>query len=146
MNWKEQLTEKAKQLNIKEVINGCNQTASGNLSKDRGDSSRSNNSDIVHKNSSNTNNSVSGRGIDLSSRNKTLINVERKEKAGMITIEDALKDLDALEISEVTDGVKTVRAIKVLVKFLSTIRSNQLLTETEKTKIQVAKEAKRIKK
>ena len=57
----------------------------------------------------------------------------------MITVEGALKDLEAIEISDVTDGIKMVRAIKVLIKMLSTIRSNQLLCETDKIRIQKAK-------
>jgi len=47
--------------------------------------------------------------------------------------------LEDIEVADVTDGVKVVRAIKVLVKFLSTMRSNQLLTDADKSAIQKAK-------
>jgi len=58
----------------------------------------------------------------------------------LITVEGALKDLEAIE-SEATDaGAKSVvKALKVVVKFLSTIRSNQLLCEIDKVRIQKAK-------
>ena len=71
-----------------------------------------------------------------------LINI--KYKIGgvkVITVDGALKDLEAIEVSTVSDGVKVVRALKVVVKFLSTMRSNQLLTEEEKVNIRKAKEA-----
>ena len=59
----------------------------------------------------------------------------------MITVEAALKDLEAIEQEAVDSGSKTVvKAIKVLVKFLSTMRSNQLLTDEEKVNIRKAKE------
>ena len=59
----------------------------------------------------------------------------------MITIEGATKDLDIIEQEAVDAGSKTVvKAIKVLVKFLSTMRSNQLLTDEEKVNIRKAKE------
>ena len=57
----------------------------------------------------------------------------------MITVEGALKDLEAIE-KEAQDFKSIVKAIKVLVKFLSTMRSNQLLTETDKISIREAKE------
>lgn len=64
----------------------------------------------------------------------------------MITVDGALSDLDKL-IEEAND-VSTkllLKGIKVLVKFLSTIRSNQLLTEDEKKRISAERIA-RIKK
>lgn len=61
----------------------------------------------------------------------------------MITVEAALSDLDKM-ISE-TDDKNTkilVKGIKVLVKFLSTIRTNQLLSEDEKKQIRESKNKK----
>ena len=69
---------------------------------------------------------------------ETLNKDNGKEKKIMITAKAAAEDLDAIEVSGVTDGVKVVRAIKVLIKFLSTMRSNQLLTDNEKVAIQKA--------
>jgi hypothetical protein len=61
----------------------------------------------------------------------------------MITIEDALKDLDALITDAVKEGntvaVYYLKAQKVLLKFLSTMRSNQLLSEDDKKRISVEK-------
>lgn len=62
----------------------------------------------------------------------------------MITVDGALKDLEAIEKEAGDAGSKAVvRALKVLVKFLSTIRSNQLLTDEEKMIIRKAKEARK---
>jgi hypothetical protein len=58
----------------------------------------------------------------------------------MITVEGALKDLEAIEQEAGDSGSKAVvKALKVVVKFLSTMRSNQLLTEGDKVSIQKAK-------
>jgi hypothetical protein len=61
----------------------------------------------------------------------------------MITIEDALKDLDGLITDAVKEGntvaVYLLKAQKVLLKFLSTMRSNQLLSEEDKKRISVEK-------
>ena len=58
----------------------------------------------------------------------------------MITVEGALKDLEAIEAEATDAGAKSVvKALKVVVKFLSTIRSNQLLCEVDKVRIQKAK-------
>lgn len=58
----------------------------------------------------------------------------------MITVEGALKDLEVIEIEAKDEGAKSVvKALKVIVKFLSTMRSNQLLTETDKVAIKKAK-------
>jgi len=58
----------------------------------------------------------------------------------MITVEGALKDLEAIEKEAQDAGSKAVvKALKVVVKFLSTMRSNQLLTEANKVAIQKAK-------
>jgi hypothetical protein len=58
----------------------------------------------------------------------------------VITVEGALKDLEVIEIEAKDEGAKSVvKALKVIVKFLSTMRSNQLLTETDKVAIKKAK-------
>ena len=58
----------------------------------------------------------------------------------MITVEGALKDLEVIEAEATDAGAKSVvKALKVVVKFLSTIRSNQLLTDVDKVRIQKAK-------
>lgn len=59
----------------------------------------------------------------------------------MITVEGALKDLEAIEKETDSSSKAIIKAIKVLVKFMSTMRSNQLLTEEEKVTIRKAKEA-----
>ena len=56
----------------------------------------------------------------------------------MITVEAALKDLEAIE-QKAGEQKYIVQAIKVLVKFLSTMRSNQLLTEADKVALAVKK-------
>ena len=59
----------------------------------------------------------------------------------MITVEGALKDLEVIETEATDAGAKSVvKALKVVVKFLSTMRSNQLLTEEDKVRIKKAKE------
>ncbi len=62
----------------------------------------------------------------------------------MITVEAALSDLEAIDkgtgkYAGKTDVQKVIEVAKVFVKFLSTIRSNQLLTEPEKVAIKKAK-------
>lgn len=65
----------------------------------------------------------------------------------MITVDGALKDLEAIEKEANDTGAKAVvRALKVVVKFLSTMRSNQLLTEADKVEIKKAKAARPVKK
>ena len=59
----------------------------------------------------------------------------------MITIEAVISDLDAISkgtgiyANLKTDTEKIIEAIKVVMKFLSTMRSNQLLPEDEKKRI-----------
>jgi len=61
----------------------------------------------------------------------------------MITVEAAVSDLEQIEKDvSLTDTQKLIKAIKVLVKFLSTMRSNQLLTEEDKKVIKSRKEKK----
>jgi len=59
----------------------------------------------------------------------------------MITVEGALKDLETIEKEASDAGAKTVvKALKVVVKFLSTMRSNQLLTDKDKERIRSDRE------
>jgi len=63
----------------------------------------------------------------------------------MITIEAALSDLDKLieeKDPEVTTEKKILRAMKVVLKFLSTMRSNQLLTDSDKKDIRARRKKK----
>jgi len=63
----------------------------------------------------------------------------------VITVEGALKDLEAIEAEATDAGAKSVvKALKVVVKFLSTIRSNQLLTDVDKVRIQKAKAERKV--
>jgi len=62
----------------------------------------------------------------------------------MITVEAALSDLEAISKGEgkysgKSDVEKIVEVAKVLVKFLSTMRSNQLLTDADKARIREAR-------
>ena len=130
MDWHEQLNKKEKELNItKEEKNVCIRTDSGCNS---GNSSRRIGS------------------IRVPERNKKINNVAEKGGNRMITVEGALKDLEVIEKEAGDSGSKAVvKALKVLVKFLSTMRSNQLLTEEEKVVIHKAREvraAKEVKK
>jgi hypothetical protein len=60
----------------------------------------------------------------------------------MITDKGAEQDLTAIEKEAPDAGSKAViKAIKVLVKFLSTMRSNQLLTEEDKKVLKAARAA-----
>ena len=61
----------------------------------------------------------------------------------MITIEAVNSDLDKIEKENSTISVKFfVAVVKVVMKFLSTMRSNQLLTEKDKIDIQAKKNEK----
>ena len=125
MDWKEQLNKKEKELNL---IKGGNdgQIVSSSIVVNRNDSRSSGN---VHR----------------VSIYQEINNVKEREEKRMITVEGALSDLDKL-IVEADNGSKSVlKGIKVLVKFLSTMRSNQLLTEDDKKRI-AADKAKRPKK
>jgi len=71
---------------------------------------------------------------------KDIIQTPRKGGNTMITINAVNTDLDAIEKDEaLKPEVKIIRALKVMMKFLSTMRSNQLLTEEEKKVIAEAK-------
>jgi hypothetical protein len=64
----------------------------------------------------------------------------------MITVEGALKDLEAIEKEAGDAGSRAVvKALKVVVKFLSTMRTNQLLTDEEKVVIAKARKERQAK-
>lgn len=89
------------------------------------------------------------RNVDLSNIRKKINNFRDNYKGGelMIGLEGALRDVDdilkgsyndreAKKVVELKSDLEKIGAIvKVLLKFLSTMRTNQLLTETEKTEI-----------
>lgn len=151
MDWKEQLDKKEKELNIKEETH---ETKS--VPKNRSIGGGSNNSSSISKSTSNTNNIVNGGSGNLfrgriSEKTRKLNNVTEKGGKGMITVEAALSDLEAIDKGEgkyagKTDTQKVIEVAKVLVKFLSTIRSNQLLTEEEKVKIRTERKNRETKK
>jgi hypothetical protein len=61
----------------------------------------------------------------------------------MISDKDALSDLEKIEQLAPDSGSKAIiKALQVVVKFLSTMRSNQLLTDEEKVKIKRDREEK----
>ena len=62
----------------------------------------------------------------------------------MITLEGALKDME-VEKGRATDisSKAIIACLMVVVKMLSTMRSNQLLTETDKANVKAAKEARK---
>jgi len=116
--------------------------ADSSVVTNRGNSPRSSSGDSICKATPAGSGDVGSRSSGVLRRQvsqETLSKDNGKEKKIMITAEAAAKDLEEIEMSGVTDGVKIVRAIKVLVKFLSTMRSNQLLTDTDKVAIQKAK-------
>lgn len=77
--------------------------------------------------------------IRVPERNQEINSIKGGNKV-MITVEGALKDLEAIEAdTTITDTAKVLRACKVLIKFLSTIRSNQLLTDVDRVRIQKTK-------
>ena len=122
MDWKEQLNNKEKELNIKKEETYV---------RTRID---------IRGNSGNSGRWISS--IRVPKRNKEINKITEKGGKGMITVEGALKDLEAIEQEATDAGAKAVvKALKVVVKFLSTMRSNQLLTEDEKVSIRKAREA-----
>jgi len=121
MDWKEELNQKEKEFNL---------TKGGENVRIRISSGVGSGNSIRR---------ISG-SIRLSSDKE--INNDKKGGNRMITVEGALKDLEAIEVEANDASSKAViKALKVLVKFLSTMRSNQLLTEEEKVNIRKAKEA-----
>ncbi len=64
----------------------------------------------------------------------------------MITIEAVLSDIDKIESdASMSDTRKLIQVIKVVMKFMSTIRSNQLLTESDKQELKLQKNANKVK-
>lgn len=64
----------------------------------------------------------------------------------MITIEAVLGDIEKFEKDEkMTPETRLIAIIKVIMRFVSTMRSNQLLTEEEKKEIKI-KKVKRVEK
>ncbi len=58
----------------------------------------------------------------------------------MITIEAVISDIEKIEINEaISDTRKLIQIIKIVMKFISTMRSNQLLTEEDKKELNVRK-------
>ncbi len=77
------------------------------------------------------------------------VNIENKNSLGKkgvsmpITKEDALEDLDKIK-KEVTNPIEIIIEVaKVLVRFLATMRSNQLLVDTDKVEIKKRKDMQR---
>jgi len=94
-------------------------------------------------------NRINNRRISGSVRistNKEINNAIAKGGNRMITVEGALKDLEAIEKEANDTGAKAiVKALKVVVKFLSTMRTNQLLTDEEKRAIAKARKERQAK-
>jgi hypothetical protein len=64
----------------------------------------------------------------------------------VITIEAVLGDIEKFEKDEkMTPETRLIAIIKVIMRFVSTMRSNQLLTEEEKKEIKI-KKVKRVEK
>jgi len=126
MDWKEQLNQKEALLNIKkEETNGYLISSIHISDRDSG-----------------------GRisSIRVPERNKEINKVTEKGGKGMITVEGALKDLEVIEKEANDTGAKAVvKALKVVVKFLSTMRTNQLLTDEEKIAIAKARKERQAK-
>jgi len=120
MNWQEQIDKKETELNIKKEVENVCIGSNSNISSHRGN----------------------GSGLSLSKeRGKSINNVTAKGGNRMITVEGALKDLEDIEKgADGADAKAIVKAFKVVVKFLSTMRSNQLLTEADKVGIRKVKE------
>jgi len=144
-NWQEELDKKFKQLNIKEETN---ETKS--VSKNRSNSSRSNNSVSSSKHTSDTSNTIGDGSRDLFrgrvSEKTRYVNNVKKGGNRVITKEAALDDLEKMEVEAKDEVSKVViKVAKVLVKILSTIRSNQLLTDEEKKNIKEARAKREVK-
>jgi hypothetical protein len=121
MDWKKDLENKARELNLEK---------GGENVHTRTDSGVGSGSSIGR---------ISG-SICLSPDKKINNNVTEKGGKKVITVEGALKDLEAIEVEAQDSGSKAVvKALKVVVKFLSTMRSNQLLTEGDKQRISADK-------
>lgn len=149
-DWKKDLDKKAQQLNIKEETDGYKTNRS--ISTNRSNSSGSDNNIVIHQNTSSTNITANSRSSDLVRGKETKQINTRGGKETMIGIEGALSDVDDVvskgiytdrdakkEIALTTDLEKLGAIVKILLKFLSTIRSNQLLTDADKVIIKSKK-------
>lgn len=122
-DWKEQLQNKASQLNIKKEDENVHTRTDSRIG-DRNISRRRGN-------------------VDLPDIHKKINNVKEKGGTGMITLEAVLSDIEKIEKDDnMSEQKKLFAVVKVIMKFLSTMRSNQLLTEEEK-KIIATEKAKR---
>jgi len=123
MNWQDKLQEKVDKGEITLKKEGKN------------DSSAQRNNSLRNRSSSRRRSNV-----NLSDIRKKINNVKEKGGKGMITVDAALKDLEAIEKDTTDAGAKAiVKGLKVVVKFLSTMRSNQLLTDEDKRAIAKAR-------
>jgi len=127
-NWKEDLEKKAIELNIKKEEKNGSSTQGNSRLRDRSSSGR-------------------GRDADLSNIRKEKLNNVRGGEL-MISKEGALRDIDGIvskgeyidretkkTITLNSDLEKLGAIVKVLIVFLNSMRSNQLLPETEKARI-----------
>jgi len=124
-DWKIELENKAKELQLK---------------KEEGEHVHTRiDSRIIDRNSSGR------RGdVDLPDIHKEINNVKEKGGNRMITLEAVLSDLEKIEKDDnMSEQKKLFAVVKVIMKFLSTMRSNQLLTEEEKKKIATEKAARK---
>jgi len=136
-DWKEQLNNKEKELKLgKEEVDEVK-----SRSQNRSSSSRGINSISDNKNTTPDSNSIGSRSRDLLRRripertgqiNKDI----KKGGKGMITLEAVLSDIEKIEKDDnMSEQKKLFAVVKVIMKFLSTMRSNQLLTEEDKKRI-----------
>jgi len=89
-------------------------------------------------------NTGSSRDVHRVSVHKEVNNVKKEEKI-MITKEAAMDDLKKLD-SDAPVGKILIAVAEILIKILTTIRSNQLLTDEEKVKIREARKERDAKK
>jgi hypothetical protein len=126
MDWKLELDKKEKERNLTKGEENGHSISSGCINS---------------RNSSRSSNNVHRISV-----HKEINNIIERGGSIMITVDGALKDLEAIEKEATDNGAKVVvKALKVVVKFLSTMRSNQLLTEEEKANIHKEKEARKAK-
>jgi hypothetical protein len=135
-NWQEQLNKKSKELNLEGGESNVSSSVSSGSSGGCSSSSGSAISPEIRKDLNKVNDNVI---IDKDNKQ-----FKKEVRNTMITVEGALKDLEAIEKEANDTGARTVvKALKVVVKFLSTMRSNQLLTEVEKVNIRQAREVRK---
>jgi hypothetical protein len=142
-DWQQDLEDKFKNI-TKEAANG--DAANRAVYPIRRDSGRSDNGNSVRSTAPSSSNSIGSGSSDVLRRTvsqQVTTKVERRTNL-MITREAALDDLEKLE-KEATDEASRmlVKVAKVLVKVLATIRSNQLLTDEDKTRIKAARAEKK---